>query len=288
MDNKYKAFTKAMESIDSVTRRNACNSLIDIAQEYVSNLIWYNQLKKVDDVLIKYEDGNKDKISILDNFILLGCYEYVKCDVNLSFKDFIRDYIFNSDYLKKDRNDGKIKLKLFDDYPALDNVQYSPYIKQAFIKYKKLHKIEDFSTQYISIRHINLEKAVNIYINHSKVEYIDKETAFNLIFSENYVNNLIEGIQKNKPVVELNLISPVRILLFEGTLHNNSLTDYINMEIGYNILEPELEDKITYMPLTKNLNELKQSCNETIDKYYKDINNIKVMNKWFLKLENKL
>lgn len=268
--NKYHAFLEITENLNNKRIKANCITLVKAAQNYYSYLMWYEKLISVDSTFNKYKVKGKDAITILDNYIILMCYEYVYKDIHAgtetakyTFNTFLNEYV----YSKQWRNNKNYLI--FEEHPSLDYIKYKKLIIRALSKYRRLKKVTDFAGSFAKTRHINLEKAVNVYIDNPYLKVIDEETAFNSIFSEKLVEEFIQLSKGNETFMDL-YIAPIRSVLSSDEGRNNAKDDYFNMKID------------------KSFNFLVSSCDERIKKYQTTIKNITVLNKWFLRIEKNI
>lgn len=268
MENKYLEFLEVVKRIEDNRLKENCNSLVTAVQLYYSYQQWYEQLKPINSVLSAYSGKDINKISITDNYIMLMCYEYVRkaddIEETYKFPQFLNEYIYSDAW-----RDNRKEYLLFKEHKELKNIKYSKIICNSINKFRKLKKHTDFDSNYATTRHNNLEKAVNIYINNKNVTILDKETAFNAIYSDRLVTDISLCIEKDIFTVDF-FIAPIRRVLSTSEGKNNRYSEYFDRRIE------------------RSYEELKSKCDDIITKYSKSMNNIIILNKWFEKLENEI
>ena|GEM_PF-5905806 len=284
MKNKYISFLETVNQIERDRARKNCLSLINAAQDYYSRLMWYEELKEINNKLSSFGLEKKKGKSLICHYTMLMCYEYIheckKLDMEANefsapkygFKDFIEEFVLDKDW--KDKNNNYL---LFKEYPELENIKFKKLIvycltnyRRTQLQYKKkknTDKAKNYDSEYAEKRHTSLEQAVNIYFNNQHMKIYDEETAFNTIFSEKFINYFNELVNDKKAVPEIN-IAPIRKVLTTNLGKNHGYGEYFDITIDKSYIR---------------LNDL---CNGIIEQYRKNMNKIYVLNKWFVKLEN--
>lgn len=256
MQNKYKIFVETMTNSQDENIITNCNSLISSVTNYYSHLERFNNLKKLKNCSKKYSDTSKDKVSIKENYLLLKCYECIKDSIyrqeklNLTFKDFLDDYIYEN-YL-----DEEVKLHILDEYPTLNVDTYRKAIKNLILKYRKLHKSKDFSYTYVQERLDSIKEFIEVYNENNILNIVDEETAFNILLSDEFVNELIIDIQTKSPFISIK-IAPIRCILTDRNPKNSAHSYAFNISIDKSLEHLKIDNKKTILKYKKHFKEIK-------------------------------
>ena len=264
----YKAFISELGNCQNKNFIVNAKSLISATNYYYSKLCQYEELKQVDKRMATYKNTGS-KMSITDNFMLLGCFDYIRMyekkinNKDISFSTFLKDYVYSKMWKDKD---GYL---IFYAYPELNNVRFSKAIEKAIYKCRKNHKQTDFSSNYYEERMKSIEFSFNTYIKYRTQPKINDETAFNEVLNNSFIDSLLEELKIGNPSFVFDIASARRILT-TGEMKNNC------------------KQHVFKIKFSKSYNQLDSQCKRIIKKYSKSLKNIYIFNDYIDKLEANL
>lgn len=264
--NNYKNFVDSMSRASENDYIN-CRSLICVSVDYATYLKWYKKLYSLERRINIYLN-NSDNYKILEyNYIILKCYEYIReeYEVDNTFEEFLEIYVFSDDWYSK-LNDSYL---LFEEYPELDNEKYSETIIQALKNYNKYFCDNiDYKLGYFNLKIERLKIIIENVLNNLEPIIVGEEEAFNMIYSEDFINEMI-NIMENKSYPICLRLAPARRSLTIGEMKHNRKNYDFTKSFNYN------------------LEELKAKCREKLTNYKTLISNTQGIDKWFASLSNK-
>lgn len=267
MKNKYKEFIESMYKSQDENIITNCNSLISSVKMYYSTYKQYENLKSLKNSYKKYSDTSIDKISIIENYLILKCYKCIKDTsyeldgFSITFRSFLDDYVYSKNYLTK-----KGELLLFEEYPTLKTGNYENLIKKSILKYRKLHKSKSFNYDYVQDRLNSIEKCIDIYNKNKDFKLVDEETAFNMLLSTEFVEDLISDIKTNSSYIAIK-IAPIRGILTDRNPKNNCHSYSFNSSIDKPLEILKNDNRKTILKFKKYF-----KCIKTIDSHFEKIN----------------
>lgn len=282
MENKYKVFLDGINTLEHEKIKNECMSLIYAAQKYYSEYEYHQRLKSISKMFPEIGVNKKQNILTLTMQLYLDCYLSLFHDED-NYQDtykgrnkynMLKNFETELECMEENFNgyekDSKIpcilkeqgRVKRNSDKEYIDYVQkifknMRICCKKAYIKYSKKRIVELPSKEELQE---NIKLLETFPASPKTIQ--SEETSFNEIFSDAYIELLLDYMKSEEGILPL-IICPIRSMLsysekYEREIDSRTWRWCFNKQFTLTMRELVMENKM-----------LCQNCQKIVNSFQK-------------------